>query len=184
MTGLAGLFTYWLTIFIAIAGLYIVIARGNLVKKLVGLSIFQTSVYLLYIAPGKLIGGTAPIVSEGIYRLLQSAAARAHPHRDRRGRRDARAGSRARRAHTRGLRHHRRRRDTRAGRDARFRHRTTRPVNDIAFRHPAGGPAAGGCAGDDPRAARRAGVADRGRRLRRGALRSRDGCSCRRAAVK
>ena len=47
-----------------IAGLYITIARGNLVKKLIGLGIFQTSVYLLYIAPGKLIGGTAPIISE------------------------------------------------------------------------------------------------------------------------
>lgn len=58
-------FTYWITIFIAIAGLYIVIARGNLIKKLVGLSIFQTSVYLLYIAPGKLIGGTAPIIADG-----------------------------------------------------------------------------------------------------------------------
>ncbi len=45
-----------------VAGLYIVIARGNLIKKLVGLGIFQTSVYLLYIAPGKLIGGTAPII--------------------------------------------------------------------------------------------------------------------------
>ena len=55
---------YWVTIFIAMTGLYIVIARGNLIKKLVGLSIFQTSVYLLYIAPGKLIGGTAPIVAE------------------------------------------------------------------------------------------------------------------------
>lgn len=59
-----GHFSYWATIFIAITGLYIVIARGNLVKKLVGLGIFQTSVYLLYIAPGKLIGGTAPIVSD------------------------------------------------------------------------------------------------------------------------
>lgn len=58
-------FTYWITIFVAVTGLYIVIARGNLVKKLVGLSIFQTSVFLLYIAPGKLIGGTAPIVAEG-----------------------------------------------------------------------------------------------------------------------
>ncbi|HSC97188.1 MAG TPA: cation:proton antiporter subunit C [Burkholderiales bacterium] len=56
---------YWATIFLAITGLYIVVARGNLVKKLVGLSIFQTSVYLLYIAPGKLIGGTAPIVAPG-----------------------------------------------------------------------------------------------------------------------
>ena len=59
---IAGHFSYWITIFIAIAGLYIVIARGNLIKKLVGLGIFQTSVYLLYIAPGKLIGGTAPII--------------------------------------------------------------------------------------------------------------------------
>jgi multicomponent Na+:H+ antiporter subunit C len=58
-------FTYWLTIFLTITGLYIVIASGNLMKKLVGLSIFQTSVYLLYIAPGKLIGGTAPIIAEG-----------------------------------------------------------------------------------------------------------------------
>jgi multicomponent Na+:H+ antiporter subunit C len=55
-------FSYFVTIFLMIAGLYVVIARGNLVKKLVGLAIFQTSVYLLYIAPGKLIGGTAPII--------------------------------------------------------------------------------------------------------------------------
>jgi multicomponent Na+:H+ antiporter subunit C len=58
-------YSYWVTIFLAVSGLYIVIARGNLAKKLVGLAIFQTSVYLLYIAPGKLIGGTAPIVSAG-----------------------------------------------------------------------------------------------------------------------
>lgn len=58
-------FTYWVTIFVAVAGLYIIIARGNLIKKLVGLSIFQTSVYLLYIAPGKLIGGTAPVIAAG-----------------------------------------------------------------------------------------------------------------------
>ena len=57
-----GHFSYWVTIFLLVAGLFIVIARGNLVKKLIGLSIFQTSVYLLYIAPGKIIGGTAPIL--------------------------------------------------------------------------------------------------------------------------
>jgi multicomponent Na+:H+ antiporter subunit C len=55
-------FSYVITIFLMIAGLFIIIARGNLLKKLVGLGIFQTSVYLLYIAPGKLIGGTAPIL--------------------------------------------------------------------------------------------------------------------------
>lgn len=34
-------------------------------KKLVGLAIFQSSVYLLYIVPGKLVGGTSPIVDQG-----------------------------------------------------------------------------------------------------------------------
>ena len=60
-----GPFSYAITIFLMVAGLYIVIARNNLIKKLVGLSIFQTAVYLLYIAPGKLINGTAPIVAPG-----------------------------------------------------------------------------------------------------------------------
>jgi len=64
MSAFASHYTYWITVLLMAAGLFIMIARGNLVKKLVGLSIFQTSVYLLYIAPGKLIGGTAPIVSD------------------------------------------------------------------------------------------------------------------------
>ena len=61
---LASHFTYFVTVFLMVAGLFIVIARANLIKKLVGLGIFQTSVYLLYIAPGKLVGGTAPILSD------------------------------------------------------------------------------------------------------------------------
>lgn len=61
---LGGHFTYFITIFLMIAGLFIVIARGNLIKKLIGLGIFQTSVYLLYVAPGKLVGGTAPILND------------------------------------------------------------------------------------------------------------------------
>jgi multicomponent Na+:H+ antiporter subunit C len=56
-------FTYVGTIFLMVAGLFIVIARGNLIKKLIGLSIFQTSAYVLYIAPGKLLGGTPPILA-------------------------------------------------------------------------------------------------------------------------
>lgn len=62
--GVLSHFGYFITVFLMMAGLFIVIARGNLIKKLVGLSIFQTSVYLLYIVPGKLLGGTAPIVSD------------------------------------------------------------------------------------------------------------------------
>ena len=68
---LLGHYNYWITVFLMTAGLYIVIARGNLVKKLIGLSIFQTSVYLLYIAPGKLIGGTAPIV-DGVHQVYSN----------------------------------------------------------------------------------------------------------------
>lgn len=62
----AGHFAYWGAIFLMMAGLYIVIARNNLVKKLVGLGMFQTSVYILYIAPGKLVGATSPIIAEGV----------------------------------------------------------------------------------------------------------------------
>ena len=55
-------YNYFITIFLMVAGLYIVIAHGNLIKKLIGLMLFQTSVYLLYIAPGKILGGTPPIL--------------------------------------------------------------------------------------------------------------------------
>ncbi|MCP4382630.1 MAG: cation:proton antiporter subunit C [Hyphomicrobiales bacterium] len=55
-------YNQWITVFLMVSGLYIVIARGNMVKKLVGLSLFQTSVYLLYISAGKILGGTPPII--------------------------------------------------------------------------------------------------------------------------
>ncbi|MDO9244343.1 MAG: cation:proton antiporter subunit C [Rhodocyclaceae bacterium] len=62
-------FSYIVTVFLMVAGLFIIMAHGNLIRKMIGLSIFQTSVYLLYIVPGKLIGGTAPIIAPeyGIY---------------------------------------------------------------------------------------------------------------------
>ena len=59
-------YNYWIAILLMMIGLYTVVARGNLVKKLVGLNIFQTSVFLLYISMGKVEGGTAPIVAEGM----------------------------------------------------------------------------------------------------------------------
>ena len=65
MREIAGHYGYWITIVLMVAGMYILIARGNLLKKLLGLAILQTSVYLLYIAPAKLIGGTPPIVAPG-----------------------------------------------------------------------------------------------------------------------
>ena len=56
-----GHLNYWLFTVMMMTGLYIVIARGNLVKKIVGLNIFQTAVFMFYISIGKVAGGTAPI---------------------------------------------------------------------------------------------------------------------------
>ena len=61
---LGGLYNYWIVIFLMMTGFYIVISRGNLIKKVIGLNIFQTSVFLLYITIGKVQGGTAPILDE------------------------------------------------------------------------------------------------------------------------
>jgi len=52
---------YWFGIILMMTGLYIVVSRGNLLKKIVGLNIFQTSVFMFYISVGKISGGTAPI---------------------------------------------------------------------------------------------------------------------------
>jgi multicomponent Na+:H+ antiporter subunit C len=60
-----GLYNYWIAIFLMMAGLYIVIAQGNLIKKMVGLSVFQASVFIMYITMGKVTGGTAPIIIPG-----------------------------------------------------------------------------------------------------------------------
>lgn len=57
-----GLYNYWIVICLMMTGFYIVIARKNMVKTVIGLNIFQTSVFLLYITMGKVSGGTAPIV--------------------------------------------------------------------------------------------------------------------------
>jgi multicomponent Na+:H+ antiporter subunit C len=62
---LAGLFNYWIVIVLMMCGFYVVIASHNLVKKLIGLSVFQTSVFILFISVGKVAGGTAPIVVPG-----------------------------------------------------------------------------------------------------------------------
>ena len=63
---IVGLYNYWIVIFLMMAGFYVVIARGNLIKKLVGLNVFQASVFVLYISMGKVTGGTAPIIAEGV----------------------------------------------------------------------------------------------------------------------
>jgi multicomponent Na+:H+ antiporter subunit C len=62
MNQILGLYNYWIVIFLMMTGFYIVIARSNLIQKVIGLNIFQISVFLLYITMGKISGGTAPIL--------------------------------------------------------------------------------------------------------------------------
>lgn len=64
MSTFVGLYNYWIVIALMMSGLYVVIARRNLVKKVIGLNIFQTSVILFYVSMGKVRGGTAPIFDE------------------------------------------------------------------------------------------------------------------------
>jgi multicomponent Na+:H+ antiporter subunit C len=61
---LLGLYNYWVAIALMMMGFYIVIANDNLIRKIIGLNIFQVSVFILFISMGYLSGGTAPIYSE------------------------------------------------------------------------------------------------------------------------
>jgi len=66
MPEILGHYNYWIVIVLMMTGFYIVIARPNLVKKIIGLFIFQTSVFILFISMAKIEGGSAPIIEEGI----------------------------------------------------------------------------------------------------------------------
>ncbi len=66
MNALPGLYNYWIAVVLMMAGFYVVISQGNLVKKLIGLALFQTSVFILYISLGKVAGGHAPIADAAI----------------------------------------------------------------------------------------------------------------------
>jgi len=63
-----GHFNYWVVVVLVVTGLYVVMANANLVKKVLGLNIFQVAVFILYISAGRLEGGTAPILAEGFTR--------------------------------------------------------------------------------------------------------------------
>ncbi|TVS13693.1 MAG: Na+/H+ antiporter subunit C [Wenzhouxiangella sp.] len=61
-----GFFNYWVVVILMMIGFYCVIARGNMVKKIMGLNLFQTSVFILFVSAGKIVGGATPIVREGV----------------------------------------------------------------------------------------------------------------------
>jgi len=58
-------YVYWALFAIMMTGLYVVISHGNVIKKLIGLSVFQVGIFLFFISLGKVTDGTAPIIAEG-----------------------------------------------------------------------------------------------------------------------
>ena len=66
MTTLIASFNYWIVVILMMLGMYIMITRDNLVKKLIGLSIFQTAIFYFYISLGKISGGSAPILDPDV----------------------------------------------------------------------------------------------------------------------
>ncbi|MDH5572489.1 MAG: cation:proton antiporter subunit C [Gammaproteobacteria bacterium] len=66
MDFIIGHYNYWIAIFLMMVGFYTVISRGNLVKKIIGLNIFQVSVFLLYISMSTVKDGAAPIIADGV----------------------------------------------------------------------------------------------------------------------
>lgn len=64
MTYIVEHYNYWVSVILMMIGFYNVIASSNLVKKLIGLSIFQSAVFLMYISMGKISDGTAPIADQ------------------------------------------------------------------------------------------------------------------------
>ena len=60
-----GKYNYWLCIILMMIGIYAMIAKKNLIKKLVGMNIFQTSIILFYVSIGCKRGGTIPILEHG-----------------------------------------------------------------------------------------------------------------------
>lgn len=58
-------YNYWIVMLLMMIGFFIMVAHGNLLKKIIGMNIFQTSVFIFYISVAKVEGGTAPILTKG-----------------------------------------------------------------------------------------------------------------------
>ncbi|OGB88632.1 MAG: hypothetical protein A3G35_03610 [candidate division NC10 bacterium RIFCSPLOWO2_12_FULL_66_18] len=61
-------YNYWISIILMMIGFYGIVAKDNLIKKIIGLNIFQTAIFLYFISLGAVKAGTAPIVDAEIIR--------------------------------------------------------------------------------------------------------------------
>jgi len=77
---LAGHFTYWIIIVLMMIGLYGMLMKDNLVKKLIGMTILQTSVIIFYVASASKWSGTVPVIDPAIGPAQSAAYINPLPH--------------------------------------------------------------------------------------------------------
>jgi multicomponent Na+:H+ antiporter subunit C len=65
ITHIVAKYNYWIYIALMMIGMYAMIAKNNLVKKIVGMNIFQTAIILFYVSIGAKKGATIPIIEHG-----------------------------------------------------------------------------------------------------------------------
>ncbi len=58
-------YNYWIYALIMMVGLYAMLAKNNLIKKIIGMGIFQTAIIVFYVSIGAKRGGTIPIIEHG-----------------------------------------------------------------------------------------------------------------------
>ena len=58
-------YNYWIYIILMMIGFYAMIGKRNLVKKIIGMNLFQTAIILFFISTAAKKGGTLPIIEHG-----------------------------------------------------------------------------------------------------------------------
>lgn len=79
MEFIIGKFNYWIYIVLMMIGFYAMIAKKNLVKKIVGMNIFQTAIILFFISTGSKKGATIPVIRSGDVGQMVDAAQYMNP---------------------------------------------------------------------------------------------------------
>lgn len=61
-----GRYVYLMVVILLVIGLYGMLAKRNLLKKLIGMNIFQTAIFLFFIEGATKLGGTVPVIDPGL----------------------------------------------------------------------------------------------------------------------
>ena len=64
LTEIIAKYNYWIYVVLMMIGFYAMIGKNNLVKKLLGMNIFQTAIILMFISSGVKKGGLIPVLDK------------------------------------------------------------------------------------------------------------------------